>query len=305
MNARQETKRSMFLVVEELINNTNPTVLAAMPNFTTYFDEFKESLTFLRTASEEQLFSRIGYQMEKTEKRLTMSTLCLNICSRVKAYAVNEDDTILFEQMNVKKSTLDRLNDTLILDYCQKVHDKTVTLLPSLTTYGIVAADLVALQDEINAYLLLIPKPRYEIVERKEATRNIALNIAKCERNLKKIDILVTMLEFSNRQFFLKYFDDRKLVNHGSRTLSLRGIVTNEDGLVLKGVTVKITSINQERRTTARGYYEMKAIPPGVYNAVFEKQGMQTQSIPVAISANQRTDLNVTLLQNIPLSMVS
>ena len=305
MNAKQEAKRSMFLVVEELINNTDPTVLAAMPNFTPYFDEFKDGLANLRVASEEQVYSRIGYHIEKMEQRALMSNLCLNIINRVKAYATNEGNAILFELMNRKKSSLDRLNDTLILDYCQKVHDESFSLLASLGTYGIVAADLVALQEAINAYLLLIPKPRFEIVERKEATRNIANAISLCSEKIEKIDILVSMLEFSNRPFYLKYFDDRKLVNPGVRTLSLRGVVTNESGQELRGVMVRIPTLNLERRTTAKGNYEMKNIPPGVYTVVFEKEGMQTQSIPVAISANERTDLNVTLVVNLPFLMVS
>jgi hypothetical protein len=305
MNARQETKRSMFLVVEELINNTDPTVLATMPNFTPYFDEFKDGLTELRDASEEQIYSRLGYQMEKSEQRMLMSELCLNVSSRVKAYASNEGDSILFEKMNRKMYALKRLNDTLILDYCQQVHDKAEELLPSLASYGLIAADLVLLQDAIAAYLELIPKPRYEIVNRKQATRNIATHIAFCEEKLAKIDILVEMLEFSNPSFFVNYFDNRKLVNTGSRKISLRGTVTNEQGLKIEGAKVRISALNLEKTTTAKGYFEMKHVPPGVYTATFEKEGMVTESRAVAVSANLRTTVDVRLENSLPMQMAS
>ena len=39
----------------------------------------------------------------------------------------------------------------------------------------------------------------------------------------------------------------------------------------------------------------MKHVPPGVYTAIFEKEGYITQTAPIAISANQRTQLNITL----------
>jgi len=295
MNARQETKRSMFLVVEEFINNAEPTVLAAMPNFETAFEDFQRGLADLRSESEKQIYSRTGYQMEKTEQRLLMADLCLDVSGRVRAYASNEGNTVLFEQMNRKKNAILKLNDTLILDYCQQVHDKTETLLPDLVAYGVVAADLQALQDAIDNYLDLIPLPRYEIVDRKQATRKIEEAINYCDEKIKTMDILVTMLEFSNNPFFTNYFDNRKLVNTGSRTISFRGTVTTEDGTVLQGVKVRIASLNLEKQTTAKGNFEMKHVPPGVYTAIFEKEGYITQTAPIAISANQRTQLNITL----------
>jgi len=295
MNSIQESKRSMFLVVEEFINNSDSTVLAAMPNFETLFEDFQRGLSDLRVSSEKQIYSRLGYQMEKAEQRLVMADLCLNISGRVRAYASNINDPVLFEQMNRKRNAVLKLNDTLILDYCQQVHDKTETLLADLVTYGIVAADLQTFQDSIDNYLDLIPKPRFEIVNRKQATREVAESIAYCDEQLRLMDILVTMLEFSNTSFFINYFDNRKLVNTGSRAISFRGTVTDAEGALLQGVKVIIASLGLEKITTAKGNFEMKHVPPGVYTAIFEKEGMITFTAPIAISANQRTDLDVTL----------
>lgn len=285
----------MFLVLEEFVMNSDSAVLALMPNFDVVFDEFQKGLSNLRIASEKQIYSRLGYRMEKSEQRLLMTDLCLNISSRVRAYATNTGDSVLYEQMNRKKNALVKLNDTVISDYCQQVHDKTQTLLADLVTYGVETADLDGLQEAITLYLTLLPKPRYEIVNRKQATREIAEAITQCDEQLKIMDILVTMLEFSNAAFYVNYFDNRKIIETGSRAISFRGFVTNEEGVLLEGAKVLISSLNLEKLTTAKGYFEMKHVPPGVYTATFEKEGMVTQHVPIAISANLRTDLDVVL----------
>lgn len=68
------------------------------------------------------------------------------------------------------------------------------------------------------------------------------------------------------------------------------------EGVVVSGVRVSIASLGVETLTTERGSYRFKHLPAGVYSVVFERDGFLRLTVPVAIVANQRKDLEVVLV---------
>lgn len=78
----------------------------------------------------------------------------------------------------------------------------------------------------------------------------------------------------------------------GLQTGVLTGTVTDQDGLVLPGVSVTVSSpALQGTRTTVtdgNGVYVVRGLPPGQYAVQFELSGMRT------LEASQRVDLGLT-----------
>ncbi len=91
-------------------------------------------------------------------------------------------------------------------------------------------------------------------------------------------------------------------LGQGNPTGKLTGKVT-ADGEALPGVTVTATSPNlQGSRTTVTsggGTYIFAALPPGTYQAIFELEGMQSQSAEILISAaqNKRFDIAMSVAE--------
>lgn len=305
MNRRQESYRSMYLVVEQLVKNTDPALLAEMPNFAPAFLDFEKALSNLREASEEQLYNRTGNAEEKQIIRELMTNLTVNISNRIRAYAYDNGNMVLYRKVNLKKSFIERLKDTICLDYCQMVKDDAEAILTDLATYGVVAADLDALQVEITKYLEWLPKPRTATVNKRLQTAAVAQFLADCAISAETMDVHVRMLETQNPTFFNEYFYSRKLIAPAYRTIPLRGFISNVDGVKLKGAIVRISSLDIETKSTATGRFEFKNLPAGVYNATVNLEGFETITQRVAIVANERTDVNITLTEGTSLRVAS
>jgi hypothetical protein len=196
-------------------------------------------------------------------------------------------------------------SDTLCLDHCQMVKDEAETILADLATYGIVAQDLANLQDAIEKYLEWLPKPRTAIVNRRNLTRQVAEYLDICAKKLAIMTVHVRMLESVDPVFYNTFLYSRKIVNTGYHKLPLRGIITNQSNVKLGGAIVSINSIGVSTISTDLGYFEFKSIPAGVYNATIELEGYETITRQVAIVANKRTDLNVSLTEGNSLRVAS
>ena len=305
MNRKQESYRSMYLVVQEFVNNADPSLRSQMPNFNQAFDDFEKALNNLRAASEEQLYNRTGNAVEKQLFQEAMAGLTVNISNRIRAYAYNNANWVLYRKVDKLRSVIIKLKDSICLDYCQMVHDEANAILPALTTYGVVAQDLTNLQDAITKYLEWLPKPRTAIVDRRIQTTAVAQFLADCANKATAMDVHVRMLETEEPTFFNQYFYSRKLVNPGYRTIPLRGTITNQSNIKLSGVVVRINSLNVATISTATGRYEFKNLPAGVFNATVELEGYETITQQVAIVANQRTDVNITLSEGTTLRVAS
>ena len=305
MNRRQESYRSMYLVVEQFVNNTDPALLAEMPNFDPAFQDFQRALENLRGASEDQLYNRTGNAEEKQIIRDEMTKLTVNISNRIIAYAYDNGNQMLLRKVGLKKSFIEKLKDTICLDYCQMVLDEATTNLANLATYGVVAADLANLQLEITKYLEWLPKPRTAIVDRRVQTAAVAQFLADCANKSATMDVHVRMLETQYPTFFNQYFFSRKLITPAYRTIPLRGLISNVDGVKLKGAIVRINSLDIETISTATGRFEFKSLPPGVYNATVDLEGFETITQRIAIVANERTDVNITLTEGTSLRVAS
>lgn len=85
----------------------------------------------------------------------------------------------------------------------------------------------------------------------------------------------------------------------GTQTGTLSGTVTDQDGLVLPGVTVTVTSpALQGARSTVtdgNGVYTLRGLPPGDYQVRFELSGLRTVEARQQVSVGQPARVDATL----------
>lgn len=305
MDRVQQSKRNMYLVVEEYIKKVDPAIRAAMPNFDTTFQEFQDGLANIRTASENQLINRTGYKIEKDNYQQEMATQCVIISARLQAYALNTHDLQLFQAVKHKRNAIIKLRDGSCIDYCQHVHDQAQEHLQNLAPYGVTQQDLNTFQAAIKKFLKWQPKTRSAIVNKRMSTRALAESIALCATKLKAMDIYVKMLQTSHPEFYETYTGCRKLITPSYRKIALRGQITNEEGMPIHNAVITINTLRKTTKTTHLGRFEIKTIPPGVYKVTIQHPSHQTQTIKVAITANQRTDITTKLPPGIPMRMAS
>ena len=295
MNQLQERKRSMYYVVQDFLATVPAATLATMPEFDTKLTTFTDTVALITQQSESQSTNRVGFRLVKEDLKLTMVRNAINIAARIKAYAVNTNDAVLRVEISQRMSYLMKKPDTVCADICRFVQNKGTELLTDLATYGVTTALLTDLNKSINYYVDSIPKPRAGIVAKKQATTQMRLLFTNSDTVLKEMDTLVTMLQFTEPDFYATYFSSRKLINPGYRTLSIRGTITDNLGMPVQKAKVTIESLGITKQTTEKGGFEIKDMKSGLYALAVSKPGYQDTRTIVAVTATERTQFNAVL----------
>jgi len=294
MDRKKEDRLTMFVLIQMYVLNLPAAVLASMPSFNSVFALFNSSVTAIRDLNEAQSAKGLGFRIEKDALKSRMIVNAVVISRAIKALALVTNNTVLAKDFGFNKSILDGFRDTLVADVCSFIQAKGLLLEADLVDYGITNAMLVELADDIGRYNDILSLPRQNIVDRKVINREIDNLFVTCDGQLKVMDALVTLLEETNEEVFVTYFNDRKIVTTGGRKLSIRGYVFDGDGSPIDGATVKIAD-GPSTKTTAGGYYEFKHLPDGVHKFIFECPGFAPVEEMIATMNGQRVNFNVTL----------
>lgn len=296
MNAKQEDKLSMEIVVVDLLNNTAPEIMAQMPQINTLKTNFSDNVAKIRTYQNGQNLNRTGNRMSKDQLREQMTQKGFEIAARVCAYAISIDDEVLEMEVTYAYSDMKKLRDTSIADACLSIHDIANANLANLLEYGVTNATISDLKDSIIQYNAMLPKTRAAIITRTTFTDRIKELIKENDKLLYRMDKLVTMLKFKEATFHEAYFKSRKIIETGHRKLAIRGKITDELGQPIEQVTITIeTPTNKTTKSTEIGYYQFKRIPGGVFPVTFKRDGYITERVFLVFTPNARLDFNITL----------
>jgi len=298
MTNAQENKLSMYLVLSDYLSTVLAETLQSMPQFEQFFAEFKAGVQKLRQKSEIQSASRLGYRINKTEGKEETITYALNMASCITAYALSVDNEVLVEELKFTKSKLDKQRDTKTADDAQFILNKGIEYLQFLAPFGIKQPQIDKLTEVLAYFNLQIPQPRAKINARKLITREIFDLFIIIDTVLKRMDKLVDTMELVDNTFYTSYYFSRKIVNTHGRKLSVRGFVYDTNGNPIPGVIVDIFEIRRKAKTTAKGYYEFKNLPPGFQNLNFSRVDYLETNRLVGIVSGQRVQLDVTMEQS-------
>ncbi len=318
MNSGQEAKNSMYLASKDYLT-TNAAIVTPLPNYSGFFTAFQGYITQIQTYAEQQQFDKTGIAESKGQLRSTLVMLAADTSRKITAYAKFANNQVLMKETKYTESDLNRIADTALRDATQGIYDRAQANLAALATYGVTAATQTSLQNAITAFITSIPKPRLGIADKKQTTIQLANLFKQADAALENIDTLVEIVRLSQPNFYKGYKAVRKIVEMGTGSLALRGLVTDAaTGEPLKGVTINfcpecveptqkaaangMNAAKEEvvltKKTAEKGGFNIKSLPEGVYKVTIKKNGYQDQVVTVAVTDGEMGDLNVELNKN-------
>jgi len=298
MTTKQEDKLSMEIVVVDFLNNTDPSILALMPQINTLKEKFSNNVNKLRTFKNGQTLNRTGNRIAKDQLREQMTQLGFTTAAKVCAYAIAINNEVLEMEVTYGYSELSKLRDTNIADTCQSIHNIALANLTNLADYGVTTATLEELNNYITQYNTALPKTRAGIITQTLFTNGIAELFIENDKLLYRIDKLVTMLKFEQAAFHDEYFKSKKIINTGNRKLSLKGKITNELGKPIEKVTITIeTPLQETAKSSEKGNYQFKGIEGGMFPVTFKRDGYLPERVFLVFTKNTKTNFNIVLKQ--------
>lgn len=181
----------------------------------TAVSELNANITALEAAVAKQVVDIRGYAKDKAQAEDLMIAVTMKVAGAAKAFATVQGNAVLATQMSASPSALRKFRDAVIALACQGIHDAANAVVADLADYGILPADMTALQDAINVYVQLVGSPRTAITERKSQTSEIGLLVRDTAKLLNnRMDPLVGIFAVSDATFHRAYFDARIIVDH-------------------------------------------------------------------------------------------
>lgn len=217
MTDRQENKYSMYLAVQKACNN-NSSIWSGFVALANAFSDFEAIMQQIEDARLIQEGNITGVAENKQKEEDEMIDKTIEVASAVFAYASDIGDNELRVKVGYSPSKLRRSRDTILKDRCQLVHDEANNVVAALGDYGIVAADLTDLQNEINDYTDIIAMPRTAIGTRATATAQLVIFFRQGDGILKnRVDKLMEKYPKVEKVFYRSYHNARVIVDLGVR----------------------------------------------------------------------------------------
>ena len=311
MNSGQESKLSMYFATNDYLT-TNAAILTPLPNYAGFSTSLKSSITSIQTYAEQQKFAKTGIAETKKQARKTLALLSVDTSRKLTALATFANNKVLLDEIKYSESVLNRCPDTQLRDIAQGLYNRAQTNLTALATYGVTAATQTALQTAITNFVTAIPKPRIGIAEKKQSTTQLVNYFKAADSALDNIDTLIEIIRLTQPNFYNGYKSVRKIIMTGGNTLTMKGLVTDlSTGEPIKGAIVEFAmdgnSVKSKaaratevmvKKTADKGRFNVKTLPAGIYTVTVKKNGYSPQVETVAISDNERTELNIQLTKN-------
>jgi hypothetical protein len=158
-----------------------------------------------------------GVTEDKDAARTDLEDQLIVIADQVAAYAAKIGDHDLGAQVEMTRSSMDRLSESDLLQTAKRVADSANSKLTALEDYDVTAAEITALNDARTKFEGMKGSPRDAVVGRKVATMSLPAGIVSVRSIFRnEIDKMMTAFRRTNPDFYNAYFTARIIVNHAA-----------------------------------------------------------------------------------------
>lgn len=296
MTGRQIDKLTMLLVVSSVLKSTNATIIVQMPHMASLIEELDQHIDAINENYRTQTSNTKGIRMQKLTLRGELTALILEVAARMEAYTISINNKVLQKEIEQREYKIKKMREHTVTDLGNYIHERATALQAELAPFGVIPTLLTDLQEATIEYGIMVPKTRGAIVNKAISTKTIKQLLENVDRLIKRIDGLVTMLRFSEKEFYTQYFNSRKIITRGVRKNALHGQIKGEQGETLSGVTVTIlANTTIETQSGEKGNYLFRRLPEGVWPVTFSKLGYVSETIYLAIVPNSPHELSLQL----------
>jgi hypothetical protein len=303
MNNKQTNTLNMYDAVSQFLNTYNA-VWSGNATIAGMVTTFNSHISALNASDMAQKTITKGITQTKMKAKITMANAAMVIAKAGKAYANATNNLTLASNFNYSFSDIKNAKDTDADDICQNIYNALQPFIASTAAYGANAAKQTTLQNAINAFSLLIGKPRSQQTVSINATLTIAQHFDAANALLKdQLDPIMAQYKISNAPFYNQYNAARVIVDIGKHhTVILRGIIYNAStNFAVENATVKITgaAIN-DKLTDTTGIYKFVRLKPGDYTITVSAPGfgIQTKSLSIKQDGVVQTDFKMVPIAN-------
>jgi hypothetical protein len=299
---------SYYLIREVFLSKL--TFLNTLQNFTANHTIFNNGVDQIVLSNQPRMFSTSGITTSKTQVRLTVCNLALDVLSKLQAFAKFANNNLLQKEVDISDSVITRANDHDFRNYIQGIYDRAQANLAALAVYGISAATQTTFLAAINAYIAAIPKVKVGQMNSKQNTNTLKSNFKTTEGALKNIDIIMKTIRFSQPALYKSYKEARKVTSHSNKKSQVEGLITDNNGVPIKYALLRFEKVVTEvnivqatkptraitRKTNEQGTLVIKSLSEGIFNITISKIGYVSQMITATIAIGEPIKINVSLM---------
>ena len=289
--------------------SANATITAGLPNFSTYYNIIVTTHGQIQVAQVQQEADKSGNTNNKKQLKATLITDTSDIIRKTVAFAMNTNNTALFTLVNYSDSDLTKASDTKLIGICQVVHDKANANVIAMESYGVTAALITTLQDEITDFSNAIPKGRVDKADSGGATKLLVTLFKTLVTNWAKIDTLVEMVKVTQPVFYNEYISVRTVIDTGASSLSLKIKAQDaESGEGIANVSLSISPANGQmkamsvqskkadvKKTASGGSAHYKSLADGDYVVTATKPGFKDVTATISVVNGESTVLEIPM----------
>lgn len=280
MSSNKNAKLAMYRSTQtccanhQVIIDSTPALKAALVLLGTKLDAI--------TAQQVKLATVItGFTAEKEQLRKDMVLQANAIAGMLFALAATTEDAALQVQSHFTLNALEKMTSLDVADACRMLHGLAAGRSDELPAYGLSAGMLEAFSHAIDAYRLLIEKPRWAIAKQAGERKRMDQLFSETDALLRdRVDKLVVQFRESHPEFVAVYKSARLIYDPPTVHTRLKGTARTPDGQALGGVTLILRNgdVVVTVLTGDDGTFD-KQLKNGIYEVHAEKAGLQSYDL--------------------------
>ncbi len=278
-----ENRLNMFGTVL-LVLASNAAVVALRPALGVAQTALLAVVAAIESADLAQRKNIKGVTVNKQQLHDGLVNQTFSVASAMKAYAHVIGDAVLFDEVSIAKSKLKRLDDGLLPQTAQFMHDRANGLILLLADYGITAPVLTTFQTAITNYKGSVDQPREAVADRMAQTNLIpVLNKQGMDLIKNEMTPIIETLLSSEPVFYDTYFAAKEVIDSGQTHTTVKGKATDSvtgDGIFKMQVEMIGTNTDLKTTTDVTGVYQISKFKGGVYSFVFTHPDFKPAKVP-------------------------
>ncbi len=222
MRQSQENITAMFEATLKFLDENNNT-WSGKPAFVEAVNEAKAGVQAIRQAADTQENVTVGFTDQKTQSRSDLEDQTLELADQLGAFAAKKSDPSLAANVQLSRSSLDRLQDNDLIQTAQRVYELANTNAKNLEPYAVASDQIQALKAGILTFDGLRTGSRSAVADRKSATGFVG-ELLRSTRSIfrNQIDKMVTPFRKSAPEFYRGYFAARVIVDRAATRSSVK-----------------------------------------------------------------------------------
>ena len=210
----------MFFACDLVLDNY-ATLVSAMPELLAAHQVLKDKLGLIAQYRQIQEVDSRGITINKTKLRMDLSKLIGQFSGVLKAYATITKDEVLKIKATYTLSKLQRSSDPILYDIGLLLFSLATPLKTELERFFLTQAEFDAMESLLNSFKTAIPEKRIATGTSKVSTAHIQETFDAINALLKEeIDVLVSLFQFIQEDFYNEYKSARIIVDYSGRSAS-------------------------------------------------------------------------------------